>query len=248
MLVVHGFWAADGLCLWAEDSERRVKSPSQALRSARSHPFAAPAGILAAVHGGKPGEAVVLLPSLRSAPLDSPELVRVVPRPPVRSAPALLPWTVPVVTFDAAGALTVLAERVEDVRYGASLDHLGELALFARELVDRGRVLPGLEPTGGGAAARWRPMVRGQDVLTTRGLVASMPPVSRSVPGRDDPRALVGAGLDDLVDAVVRERLATRGHLTPPRRGRRPQRLPVAEAWLAALTGPESRLMLTRTT
>src|SRR6266542_2076151 len=77
MLVLHGFWLPDdGLCLWAEDSERAVKSPSQALRSARPHPYAAPHGTLAGIHPGKPGEAVLRLPSLRSAPLDSPELIR----------------------------------------------------------------------------------------------------------------------------------------------------------------------------
>ena len=36
MLVLHGFWLPEpGLCLWAEDSELLVKSPSQAYRSAR---------------------------------------------------------------------------------------------------------------------------------------------------------------------------------------------------------------------
>src|SRR6266508_1977485 len=80
MLVLHGFWsAANGLCLWAEDSDRTVKSPSQALRSARPHPFAAPADVITGIHAGKPGTATLLLPSLRSAPLDSPELVRITP-------------------------------------------------------------------------------------------------------------------------------------------------------------------------
>ena len=91
MLVLHGFWYPDdGLCLWAEDSERVVKSPSQALRSARPHPFAVPTDVLSGIHAGKPREATLLLPSLRTAPLDSPELIRVVPRPVARSAPALL--------------------------------------------------------------------------------------------------------------------------------------------------------------
>src|SRR5438067_2520717 len=72
MLAVHGFWSPDdGLCLWAEDSDRTVKSPSQALRSARPHPFAAPTGVLGGIWTGKHGEATLLLPSLRTAPLDS---------------------------------------------------------------------------------------------------------------------------------------------------------------------------------
>ena len=89
MLVLHGFWSARrGLCLWAEDSELAVKSRSQALRSARPHPFAAPAERA----GGDPRRASrprpsLLLPSLRTAPLDSPELIRITPRPPARSRP-----------------------------------------------------------------------------------------------------------------------------------------------------------------
>lgn len=64
MLVLHGFWStSNGLCLWSEDSDLAVKSPSQALRAARQHPFAAPADVIAGIHPGKAGTAVLLLPS-----------------------------------------------------------------------------------------------------------------------------------------------------------------------------------------
>jgi hypothetical protein len=47
MLVLHGFWSGRrGLCLGPGLRGCR-QSPSQALRSARPHPFAAPAGTLA---------------------------------------------------------------------------------------------------------------------------------------------------------------------------------------------------------
>jgi len=92
VLVLHGLWSASsGLGIWAEDSERAVRSPSQALRSARPHPFAAPAGAVAGIHPGKAARTVLLLPSVRSAPLDSPELLRVTPRPAPRTGVALLP-------------------------------------------------------------------------------------------------------------------------------------------------------------
>lgn len=59
MLVLHGFWSnSGGMRLWAEDSDLLVKSPSQALRSARPHPFAAPADLIAGIHPGKPATAV----------------------------------------------------------------------------------------------------------------------------------------------------------------------------------------------
>jgi len=242
MLVLHGFWSTDdGLSLWAEDSDRTVKSPSQALRSARPHPFAAPSGVLAGIWAGKPGAATLLLPSLRTAPLDSPELVRIVPRPPASTAPALLAWTVPVVSLDAASALVALSERAEGVRYGASLDYLGELAAFGWELAARGRVLPTFERSGAGAVARWRPVVQGRDVVVVHELVTAMPPVCRAVAGSDDPYELVTDALQALVDATVREMLPPGIDLTPARRGRRPRRLPGVEGWVAALTTPDGR-------
>ena len=242
MLVLHGFWFPDdGLCLWAEDSERAVKSPSQALRSARPHPYAAPDSTLADIHPGKPGEAVLQLPSLRSSPLDSPELIRVVPRPPARSVAVLLPWTVPVLTLDADSALTALSERAEDIRHGASLDYLAELAAFARELVLRGRVLPTVQRDDAGAVAGWRPVLQGRDVVALHTLVTAMPPVCRAVRGHDDPHELVTGALRAFVDAAVRETLPTGIDLTPVRRGRRPKRLPAVEAWLTALSAPDGR-------
>ena len=253
MLVVHGFWSVRrGVCVWAEDSERAVKSPSQAVRSARSHPFAVPADELAEVVPGKPGSATLLLPSLRSAPLDSPELVRVTPRPRPAKPPALLAWSVPAVTLDPAAALVSLEERANGVRYGASVRFLAELAAFARDLAGRGRVLPALErePGAGGCVARWRPVLQGPDVVAVQARVAAMPPVFRAETeapvdhrGRN-PVELVSSALDALVDAAVRERLAAAGESLLgrlPRRGRRRKRPPAVELWLDALTTTDGR-------
>ena len=242
MLALHGFWSLQGgLCLWAEDSVPAVKSRSQAMRSARPHPFAASASTLAAIHPGKPAEAVLLLPSLRTAPLDSPELVRITPRPPARSKAALLPWTVPVVTLNAAAGLAALSERAPGVRYGASLGYLADVAAFAGELVSRGRVLPGLARDQAGASARWRPFLQGRDAVAMHTFVRAMPPVCRAVPGCDDPHELLTAALGAMVDAAAREALPGDLSLTPPRRGRRPPRLAVTEAWLAALCSQDGR-------
>jgi SNF2 family DNA or RNA helicase len=242
MLVLHGFWSPQsGLCLWAEDSASAVKSRSQALRSARPHPFAAPASTLAAIHAGKPAEVALLLPSLRTAPLDSPELIRITPRPPVRSKAALLPWRVPVVMLDAATALSALFERAPGIRYGASLGYFAGVAAFASDLVSRGRVLPALARDRAGAIARWRPFLQGPDVVAMHSLVRAMPPVCRAVPGSDDPHELLTAALGAMVDAAAREALPGGLSLTPPRRGRRPARLAAAEAWLTALCSPDAR-------
>src|SRR5215468_8236822 len=261
MLVLHGFWAAhEGLCLWAEDSELAVVSTSHALRSARPHPFAVPSSTLATLHAGKPAEAVLLLPSLRTAPLDSPELIRAVPRPGPRARAALLPWTVPVVLLYGTSALAAIPERAPGIRYGASMDYLAGLAGFATELVARGRVLPTLDHDGAGAVARWRPVIQGPDVATMHALAAAMPPACRALVGlvppadaadrgsagearhNDDARVVMTAALASLVDAAARDALPPGLRLAPPRRGRLPARLPVAEAWLAALGGLDGRV------
>ena len=251
MLVLHGFWSAsDGLCLWAEDSDRAVKSSSQALRTARLHPFAAPADLLVetlgGAQGGTPGSAVLLLPSLRTAPLDSPELIRITPRPVPRSEPTLLAWSVPVLSLGAASALTALASPPADLRHGASLGHLADLAAFARELVERGRIVPALDRDGQVPVASWRPVVQGPDAVALSSLVASMPPVCRAQPYAPDAHLLVSSALDALVDAAAREELSTAypagTDLLPPRRGRRPKRTPAAEAFLTALVAPDGRV------
>ena len=242
MLVIHGFWlAGPGLCLWAEDSELLVKSRSQAYRSARSHPFAAAHAALDGIHAGKAGEVTLLLPSLRSAPLDSPELIRKTPRPPAQSASALLPWTVPVICLDPVPALAALSQRGPGIRYGASISYMANLAEFARELVSRGRVLPALTRDADGAAATWRPVLSGPDVVAAHALTRAMPPVCRAVPGHDDPVELVAATLTAMVDAIARGELCAGPGIVPPRRGHRPGRLSAIEAWLEALSAPEGR-------
>ena len=247
MLVLHGFWStSNGLCLWSEDSDLTVKSPSQALRSARPHPFAATADVIAGIHAGKPSTAVLLLPSLRSAPLDSPQLIRITPRPAPQNPPALLPWTVPVVCFDAESALTALDDQVADVRYGASIAYLADLAAFARELVERGRVLPALAHdrhgvNGHGGVAFWRPVLQGPDIVAMNTLIAAMPPVCRAQQGEHDAHELANSALHAMLDAAMRAALPPGIDLLPSRRGRGAQRLPATQAWLTALTAPNGR-------
>ena len=71
-----------------------------------------------------------------------------------------------------------------------------------------------------------------------------MPPVCRSATAEGESPALVLTGaLDALTDAAVRARISPDGQppagLLPRRRGRRPPRVPVAERWIAALTGAD---------
>ena len=252
MLAVHGLWSVRrGLVLWAEDSEPPVTSPSQAVRSARPHPFAAAASSVAdALPGAAQGTAAVatlLLPSTGRSPVDSPELVRLRPRREAHPT-LLLPWTVPVVCVDPETALAVLELPVTDARYGASMHYLAEVAAVARDLAERGRVLPAVESGSAddSPCARWRPVLQGPDAVAAHALSAAMPPVCRAeaTGGQDStgqrPTELVDHALAALTDAVARSRLSgTR--LLPQRRGRAPRHRPAAEAWLTALTAPDAR-------
>src|SRR3954468_1706499 len=247
MLVVHALWSPRrGPLIWGLDGGRPLKSVSQAVRSPRAHPFAAETATLAEVHAGKPVTATVLLPSLRTAPLDSPELVRTTPRPAPQRPPALLPWVVPALLVDPAE----LAQASPQVRYGPSVAHLRALAAFADDLAARGRVLPSLGVDAGQPVARWRPVVTGPDAVTMHELISSMPPVARAEQdgaggtAGQDPTRLVTDALDVLVDRAVREalaRTATPLDLLPRRRGRSPRQMPAAEAWLTALTAADGR-------
>ncbi len=227
------------MLIWAEDGERPATSSSRSLRTARPHPFAAPSVALAALHPGKPTTVTLLLPSRPGGPLASPELVRA-HEGASRATPALRPWSVPALAVDPAE----LDDPVDEVRYGASVAHLRELAAAAADLVARGRVLPTLVA----GEARWRPVVQGLDAVAVDALVRALPPVGRAehtggpreLTG-PDPEALVGDALAALVDAGVRDRLARSPEpvtIGPRRRASSP----VTETWLAALLTPDAHV------
>ena len=134
MLVVHGLLSAEhGAGLWAEDPTLPTKSASQSLRTARPHPFAAPLTL-----SGTSRETILLLPSLASAPLDSPDLLRDAPRRSSKTEPGLLPWRVPVSWLEPVDAIRLLAgDDAPDLRAGQSMRYLAAMVDFASDLVDR---------------------------------------------------------------------------------------------------------------
>jgi SNF2 family DNA or RNA helicase len=266
MRVIHGIWAHGALCLWAEDPDLPAVSASAPhdVRLPRSHPFACQAAELADMLAGHGlGQAVgdaarkavhdeltLQLPSVGGGPLASPELLRpepLEPASPARRGPvnrvSLVSWRVPVLAFGPAAALEVLGGLAspDDVAAtpGGSLAYLAAVARFAADLAARGRVLPVLADEGETYAARWRPVLGGADAQRAYDLAAAMPPSCRAV-GGELPGTLLASALDALTDAAVRARLPA--PLLPPRRGRTPARLPVAERFVLALTTTDARL------
>ncbi|MEU7882333.1 DEAD/DEAH box helicase [Microbispora bryophytorum] len=260
MLVIHAAWDAGRLVLWAEDAAGAAPSTSRV--KVRPHPFAAPAGALAAALPGwgdsaaeaagkaVSGEVVLLLPGSASSPLPSPETgLRVVAR-----RAAIRPWRVFALLLDAGAAMRLLTtldeagrpsaqspepeDHLTDILAGPSLRFLSVVAAHVRDLVRRGRVLPQFVSEADGYAARWRPVLTGPDAARFRELAAAMPPVCRAVTEERPSAHVLIEAMAALTDAAVRQALPERllgGH----RPGRRS---PLADRWTVALTGDTAAL------
>jgi SNF2 family DNA or RNA helicase len=99
----------------------------------------------------------------------------------------------------------------------------------------------------GGYAARWWPVLSGADAQRARELAAAMPPLCRATTAGGASSALVlTEALDALTDAAARASLSSQPGfaLLPPRRGRRPARIPVAERWAVALAGLNPQVLV----
>lgn len=84
-------------------------------------------------------------PTRGRRPLDSPQLIRDEVQT-ATGAVQVKQWRVPVLEFDADFAVEVLRELdLDSSAHGASVIHLVELAVFAADLVGRGRLLPGVD-------------------------------------------------------------------------------------------------------
>ena len=129
---------------------------------------------------------------------------------------------------------------------GGSVAYWASVASFAADLAVRGRVLPDLVRGGEDWVACWEPVLTGHDARRAGELAGAMPPLCRAAePGGEQPGPVLAAALGALADAAARARLAAGDPgwaLLPPRRGRRPARVPVPERWVMALAGPDGRV------
>jgi hypothetical protein len=197
----------------------------------------------------------LMLPSSDDGPQHSPQLLRGDEQRRQGNANLLDPWVVPAVGLGPAAALDVLlalpttpgyaggAVQPAGVALGDSLWFLAEAGKLALELVARGRLLPGLARREEGWVAWWRAMPGDpDDAERVRMLVAAMPPLVRAETSSSEegnaPEAVVGDLLGAVVDACARSFLAD-GLAGRRTRRRSKRRLPVVDAWVAALTDPD---------
>jgi SNF2 family DNA or RNA helicase len=238
MLVAHATWHGGALCLWAEDPA--LPATTRVRATPKPHPFAAAdlsgTSLAAATAGAMRVTLMLLLPGTASGPFPSPELAR----EPSSARPSAREWRVSALALDPFAAMALLTSPgpSDDVVRGADLRFFALVADEAMHLAWRGRVLPALVREDGDLTARWRPVITGADAERFRELAAAMPPACRSADGGQDAGAVLLDALNGLADAAVRGIVPH--PLLAPRTGRVPDRLPLAERWAAALTGPEA--------
>jgi hypothetical protein len=267
MLAVHGVWSDGVLSLWAEDSELPSASANQ---PAAIHPFAATPDLLADVlaeFGEAAGDLIrkaaeseltLWLPSTPDGPAASPDLIGSPGASPAGKL-TLAAWQVPALTLEPAPALALLgligrpAATEPGLRpgrgvIGGTVVYLAAAAALAADLASRGRVLPGLSQAGDRSyLACWRPVLAGPDALRARELTTAMPPLCRATEEAGEASAIVfGEVLDALTDAAVRERLSGEPGfaILPGASGGRAE--PLVERWLAALTGENGLLTVSK--
>ncbi|WP_330460623.1 SNF2-related protein [Streptomyces sp. NBC_00820] len=144
---------------------------------------------------------------------------------------------VPALTLPLAEALPLLVRARRDPAAHPATACWGAAALHALRLVARGRLLPGLTPSGHDA---WRAgPLEPDDIAHLRAVAAALPPEGHAVPLPDpgplrlpDPEALIRSFVDAVADTLPRTPAAphTSGR---PFAARAPQALPHAQDWAA---------------
>lgn len=230
MLVAHATWHGGALCLWAERT-----GPYEPTSDV--HPFAtcdfSGTSYEPLVRTAFRVELAMTLPTLGDHPLPSAELG---PEP-VADEPGLRPWRVPALVLEPFPAMALLqaAEHSADVVPGTDLRFLCMIADEAVHLASRGHVLPALLREDGDLVARWRPVI--DDPARFRELVRAMPAACRAADGGRPAAGVLREALAGLVDTAVRGVVP---HPLLVSRRKEPDRLPLAERWVMALTGPSA--------
>ncbi|TDC75751.1 DEAD/DEAH box helicase [Actinomadura sp. 7K507] len=230
MLAAHATWHGGALCLWAERTGPYEPSPDV-------HPFAtcdfSGTSYEPLVRDAFRVELAMTLPTLGDHPLPSAELGPEA----VRDEPELRPWRVPALVLEPFPAMALLqaAEHSADVVPGTDLRFLCMIADEAVHLAGRGQVLPALLREDGDLVARWRPVI--DDPARFRALARAMPAACRAADGGRPAGEVLREALSGLVDTAVRGVVP---HPLLVSRRKEPDRLPLAERWVAALTGPSA--------
>jgi SNF2 family DNA or RNA helicase len=256
MLVFHSIWDRNSFYVWAESSERPVTASERLERRPRlspgHHPFSLPGGELRdrlpEIFGGAVVERIsIRLPSTQKGPLPSPWLLLDLDNPVSEKAAGLGDWVVEALAFGPCPAFDLLAELpahpLPGIAFASSIRFWSDLAMFSLELIAREMFAPAVRA----GKACWTAVIDEVDYERLSIFCESMPASCRALHPHDkslpapSPRDLVMSFIDGTVDSFVRRSLDS-APLLPPRRGRRPKVMPLAQQFLQALSAEDSSL------
>ena len=259
MLVIHSLWDTQRLCIWAESSSlpltaaktKRGRGRPRLDPAPQPHPFALSGPALSdqlpqsfAGAGPEAASMALFLPSGKSGPLPSPQLLRDDSLP--ATATGLGKWTVEALAYPPSSAFDLLlalpARPPPGIAYAGSLEFWSRLAFFTLELLAREKFVPDIKDD----AALWRSLMdeRDRDHLLT--FAQCLPPVCRSVAMEraPSPQELVNSFVNRAIDSFLRQNIPP-ADILPPHRGRPPSAVPLAQRFLQALCSETPSLKAT---
>ena len=231
MIVLHAGFCGNALLVWAEPEAGRKPLLAALAQLGPRFRYSL----------RSTGTAAAWLPSRHGRPFASSALAGEAPAPggDCRIAAA----AVTVLPLDAAQAIDLLAECAGKRLLAPGLLAGGDLAYwtsalrFAAGLVMRGRFLPGFEPHSGGYAARWMPVIAGEELARAAALARAMPPAARALTleaAGEPPDTAAGTVLAEFTafaaDGLVRASGAAAPHTVDS----------VHDRWLRALVSPDA--------
>lgn len=246
MFIVHGTFHADSkrFRLWGEADTRSTRKGKRS-SGAPPHPFALPSSQLTEwinklLPNAQPESVsfVMWLPGSQQ-PQASAELRATGAFATDDSPPSeLRAWQVKGASLSVAESLDLLLTLAHRVDAGRSLHFWRAVALEALALIAGQQIMPAIAVDGFRYRAFWKALPEQPERLVD--LATHMPPVCRAWVETPDaapaPQHLVEQFVDSVVDSTIRESAL-------------PLNLPIrygtGAAWLAALTGDDSRLKLT---
>ncbi|MFA5269230.1 MAG: SNF2-related protein [Methanoregula sp.] len=253
--VLHGSVNPDGsFFFWGENpagpaAKRRGRRP--ALPQLSPHPFALPAPTLKKILAGfLPKQPVIddtltlWLPTYGQAPEPSPEVRARAGLSPEKSITVLHAWEVPAIRIPVPSAVPFLLSNTSSTgvyQGGATLRAWGVVALFACEIVARGRYAPGIRATKKNMlAGTWYLHLPDEDKVRLDELISAMPPLVRAHLGNETQGASdgepVGIFLHEAVNGLVTAAINNRpGKQEPEQRNDQP----VEECFYQSLRGKD---------
>ena len=253
--ILHGSVTPDGsFFFWGETSsgpvaKKRGRKP--AITKLSHHPFALPAASLKKILTGLlPGQVpviedsqIVWLPTSDQAPEPSPEMRACAGNLQEKSTVVLHAWEIPVCRVPVSSAVPFLLSKdsgTREVRWGATLQAWGVVALFACEVVARGRYAPTIKMTKKMLTGTWYPHLPDEDKERMNELTSAMPPLVWAHLDDETHGTIAGEPVRIFLDEAVNGLVTAAIHSSPFKQDtERGEDLPVEERFYQSLLGKE---------